>query len=844
VSTVQGIEKIESVSSEGRSTVLLNFSWGMNLDSALNDVRANLDRVKNVLPEEADSPIALKFDISSFPIVFIGLYGEMEARELRQFADTTIKYRLERVSGVASVDIRGGLKREIAVDLDASRLAALNITIAEVQEAIAKSNMNLAGGKVYDGGERLTVRTMGEFSNIEEIRNVVVRRVSDASGEKIIFLKDIANVRDFHEDVTNVVKINGEDGIRLTISKQSDANSVDVSRKVLQEIEKINRDFKDKARLVMLMDTSQFIEDSISNLNTAIAIGGVICFIVLFFFLRSFSAALVVLLSIPISILATFIAMYLFKMTLNIISLGGLAIGVGMLVDCSIVVLENITRLKGAGARRDDPRAIYIEGATEMVTALTASTLTTICVFAPVLFLGGFAAVIFSEMALVVTLSLLISLVVSFTLIPVLAMKVAAVKPAGTGGMKFKQLLKRSFETVEAGYARLIESALNNRKRTFVVSFLCFILPFALFPLVGFELMPESDQNEVRVEFDLPPGTRLEETSKAAKEIEEIVFKEVPELDRMISVAGNPGYWRTSGEESGFVSVKLIPKGKRSRSSADIAQALRPLIKKVVTKGDLKVRAGEGFFLFRMLRGGGERLEVAIKGYDLNAGMKVAGEVKEKMLGIQGVSDALIDRKKGAFEVRIFPYRVKLASYGISLASFGKTIEAYINGIESSFFREKGEEYAIRVRLKEEDRADSQKIGKLPVATPAGVMPVDFISRVEKEEGWTSINREGQERRIVVSAGLEGTRDLGSITSELRGKLSETSDKDFSVILGGEFEEQKKTFLTLLLGFFLSVLLVYMVMASLYESYLQPLIIMFSMPFMLSGVLITLFLTP
>jgi HAE1 family hydrophobic/amphiphilic exporter-1 len=459
VAAVQGVEEVTSTSAEGRSMVRMAFDWGTDLDVAANDVRDRIDRVLGRLPEDIERPMIRKFDLSAFPIMIMGVSGSMNPLDLRQLVEDQVKYRLERVAGVASVDVWGGLMREIHVDLRAAQLKALGLSTDNILAALQSENRNIPAGLYEKGNSEVLVRTQGEFSSLEEIENTVVAMREGTP----IQIRDVADVVDSWEEVRQINRIDGEPGVRVSINKQSGANTVKVAQAANAEIDRINRDLP-QIRLISLIDTSKYIQQSINNVGTALVLGGILAVIVLFLFLRSVSGTAIITTAIPISLLATFGLMYFSGFTLNIMTFGGLALGIGMLLDSAIVVLENIYRHREQGSPL---RQSALDGTGEVASAITASVLTTIVVFLPVVFMRGIAGIMYQQLAYVVSFALLCSLVVALTLIPMLSSRFLHPRPAGQAdaGGPLKRVYaasEKTLRTVERRYASLLKWALGH----------------------------------------------------------------------------------------------------------------------------------------------------------------------------------------------------------------------------------------------------------------------------------------------------------------------------------------------------------------------------------------------
>lgn len=838
LSAAPGVEKITSTSSEGQSRVRVSFAWGTNLDEAANEIRTRIDRLRSTLPEDAEPPVIFKFDVSQFPILWLAVSSSLNPRDLRQFVEDQIQYRLERVPGVASVDIRGGLRREIHVDLSLRKLRAYGLSVSSVVDVLRRENLNEPVGPVEEGDFELLLRTEGEFQDVEAIRNIVVT----TRGGIPVYLKDVADVQDAFEEIRQAVRVDGRPGIRLSVRKQSGANTVAVARAVKEEIARLNRDFPDVS-IWPIIDTSTFIERSINNVQTAAISGSILAILVLFLFLRNLRSTFIIGLSIPIAVIATFALMYVNDFTLNTMSFGGLALGVGMLVDNAIVVLENIFRHREAGKSAE---AAAIDGSREVTTAIIASTLTTVAVFVPLVFLTGMSGIMFKQLAYVIAFSLTCSLLVALTVIPVLCSKYLRIRPPEADRHPVIHRLVTSsgrfLNRLDDHYQRLIHWALDHRRTVVVGATALLVGSVLLLPMLGFELMPETDEGEVRITIELPPGTRLAVTDAVTRELEEVIAREVPEAEHVLTEVGGGG-WRESATNRADIRIKLVDQAHRRRSSQLIAASLRPhLIRRPGMRAF--ARAGGGLFILRLGQTSDDRIAVEIRGHDMNMAGEIARTVEEIVQSVPGVTDAQISRRDGVPEMRITIDRQKAATMGLNVSDVAETLRTTVGGRVATRFRQGGNEYNILVRLQEADRQRLASIERIPISTPLGdVAPVSSLIRMQRREGPVSIERKDQERIVTVSANIAG-RDLGSVMADIDARLRELPlPKDFAIVYGGEYEEQQKAFRQLLLCLILAIVLVYMVMAAEFESLRDPLVILFSVPLAAIGVIVMLFLT-
>jgi len=834
---VPGVEEIYSVSSEGSSSVRVMFSWGIDLDTASNDVRDRLDRVIRRLPDDAERPYLRKFDIASFPILLMGASSTLNPLIVREIIDDQVKYRIERIPGVASLDIWGGLEREIHVNLDADKIKAMELSLTRILSQIKAGNVKLPAGTREEGNIEITMRTSGEYESLEELRNTVVALRQGIP----IQLRDIAAVEDSWAKVSRIVRINGKDGIRLGVLKQSGTNTVEVARKVLKEIEQINRDIP-KIAITPIIDTSSYIKHSITNVGSMALYGGLLAICVLLFFLRNIRSTLIITTAIPISITATFALMYFSGFTLNIVTLGGLALGIGMLVDSAIVVLENIYRLRESGTGSEDAA---VRGSSEVVAPIIASTLTTLAVFLPLVFVRGMAGILFRQLAFVVSFALLCSLMIALTLVPMMSAKLLHPARNGSNGSLATRIYLASsllFRKMEEGYKTLLHYALNHTVLVLIIALTMLGASLLLIPSVGVEFMPSTDEGEVRITGEMAIGTKLDTLDNTFKKIERIVTKAVPEIKSTVTSVGGRSY-RSRGSHSGQMRIALVDLKDRSRSSEEVTADLRRKLSQIpgIT---IRTRAGQGLFLLRMSSGNTEKIQIEIRGYDLNLSNVLTQKIKEAVGTIEGVTDTLISTDTGTPEEIIVIDRQKAASLNLTVSEIANMLQTVLSGTRASYYREGGDEFGIRVKIKDAEFMDTAELLDLTIINALGE-PVVLRNVVQSvpATGPVRIERKDQERMVTLSVNISG-RDMGSILTDIRTRLQSIAiPRNFIVSFGGDFEEQKKAFRELLLSLILAIVLVYMVMASLYESYRYPFIVMFSIPFAVIGVILMLFLT-
>jgi HAE1 family hydrophobic/amphiphilic exporter-1 len=846
VSAVAGLEQLNSNSREGSSFIRMNFVWGTDLNAAADDVRSRVDRIRNRLPEDAEPPIIFKFDSTSMPIMGIGVEGDYDGVTLREMAENDLSPRLERVPGVAAVQIEGGLRRQIHVELSREKITALNLSVDRIVNLLRTENQNIPLGEVDEGDATFLLRSQGQFSNLEDIRSMVVMTKPGVP----VYMRDIAEVKDSTEDRRSFLRINGNQGVRMRVQKQSGENTVAIARGIKAEIERINREVPG-IRLLVLDDQSRFIERAINSVQEHALVGSGLVILIIFAFLRDFRSTLIVCTSIPVSVIGTFALLYFAGFTLNTMTFGGLALGVGMIVDAAIVVLENTYRHLEMGK---DRMTAAIEGSEEVWSAILASTLTHIAVFIPLLFLSGVSSVLFTQLSIVVIFSLSMSLFVAVTIVPVLCstwlhLPSEHVRQRGLMGW-FYNLSTRFLDGMDERYRRIVHVALNHRPTVFAASAGLVATAVFMIPLLGFELVPQTDEGEIEVDVEMAVGTRIERTEATMLQLEETIRQVVPEAEFIIVSAGGGGggfgFGPRGGGSShrGRIQIRLTSRGERKRSNDQISQDLR---RRLAGLPGTIIRArpsGGNFQMNRMLGGGGEgRLALEIRGHDLADSRRVAEDARSIMQSTPGVADVRIVREEGRPEISIHVDRPKAALLGLSVTNVANTIQTNVAGTQAAFYRERGNEYPIIVRLREEDRSRVTHVGDVLVSTPGGqVVPAKNLMVVGRETGPVEIERKNQERIARVSAETEVT--LSEAVNAVQDRLGQIRvPPDFSVGFGSEVEEQARAFRQLQLMLILAIVLVYAVMASQYESLRDPFIIMFSIPVAAIGVVLMLWLT-
>lgn len=841
IATVPGVEDMTSQSSEGNSTVRVSFSWGTDIDTAALDVQAQLEDEINELPEDVVRPRVSKFDIASFPVVLLGISSSLDPVELTQLVEDQVRYRFGRLPGVAQVDLWGGFNREVRVELDPDRIKALGLPLDQMLQAIRNANLDLPAGKLEQGRYEVTLRAPAEFVDLDQIRNTVIYQQEGV----VVTLGQVAKVRDTYEKLRRIIRVNGERGLRVAIRKKAEANTVEVSRAILAEIDEFNRAFP-QIRIVPVINQGNFIELSIANVARSILYGGGLSVIVLLFFLRNIRSTVVISLAIPISVIATFALLYFGGFTLNLMTLGGLALGVGMMVDSSVVVLENIFRRRSESGEPPDTAAV--EGAREVGPAIVASTITTLVIFLPLIFVRGVAGLLFKELALVIIFALVCSLLVSLSLLPMLASRLLE-SPEQVQRKRrawIERLVGRSdvlFARIESGYRTFLQSVLQHRVRTVLVAFSLLAASFLLLPFIGTEFLPPSDEGEVRVTGEMEIGTRLDMLDEQARKMERIVYDSVPEAVSSVISVGSSG-WRPSDVSKAQMRLALTPAAERERSNTDIARDLRRQLEGKIPGMTVRTRAPQGQFLLERILGGEEGLTIEIRGFDLETLDALAAQAGRSVEGVAGITDMEISERTGIPQQEIRVDRDKIADLGLSVRDVTRVLETAVAGTRAGEFRAEGDSYRIFVQIEDAEKRSIEEILDLTLATRSGEqVALRNLVNYESSRGPILIDRKDQQRVVTIQANISD-RDLGSVAEDVQAALDRIPRPvGYDLLVAGNFEEQQKAFQELLVSLLLALLLVYMVLACQYESLRDPVVVMASVPVAAVGVLAILFLT-
>lgn len=846
LSTVENLRHIYSTSREGRSDIRLQFDWGTDLESRANDIRDAVDMTLRVLPDEAERPQIFKLDVTQFPVMVFGVFADESYPELEDILENEVANPLEGVPGVAAVTVMAPLQRQVNVDLDREKLAAFNLTPSDVAMTLARENYQASAGSIKMGDTDYLPRVPGEFKTVEPMNEIVIR----ANDGAIVRLRDVGDATFGFKDKDLDVRINNMPGALFFVQKQSDANTVSMARAVNKRLESIlakNR-LPSDVTIINVMDGSVDIVRMVRDLLQTLWEGGLLAMAVVLVFLRQIRGTLIIGLAIPFSLIAAGAVLFMMDYSINMMTLFAMIVAIGMVVDNAIVVLENIASHREQG---ETPSEGAIYGASEVGMAVVASTLTTLCIFFPLIFVEGIAQIIFTPFAFVATAVLLASLFTALTMTPMMASKLLR------RGYNDEENTNRFFQITESGFNSLSESyavflgwCLRHRKIVIFAVLALLIGSFALIPGIGFELMPREDRASIRGTIELPVGTRVERTAEALEALYQEVAAEIPQ-EHLLAVftrcggGGGSPMGGASGSHIGSFGMRLVPREERDRHVADIADSLRRRFDRITARyGIVSYAISLQDAMEGLIAGGGGALSVEIRGDDMEAANRFAEWLKPKMAALPGAVDVTISREDAAPEVWVDVNREKASSLGLNVADIADAVRINIYGRIASYFRVDGDEYDIFVRLRESDRERLDDLGHLPVRLPGGeLIRVDNVGKVIREFGPLEIERKDQRRIVRVEGSVHG-RSLGEVAGDVQKILAGIEiPPGLEVNMGGQVEEMRETFLWLTLALVIAIVLVYMVMASQFESLIHPFVVMFSIPFAFIGVIWVLFLS-
>lgn len=825
LNTVDNLKEITSTSEDNMSVVNLEFEWGSNLDEAANDIRDAVDRIMSVLPEEVDRPTIFKFNTSMFPVIFYAVTADESYPGLEKILDEKIVNPLNRIEGVGTIGLAGSPQRIVYVEADPKLLDAHNLTVEQLGNVIAAENSNLPSGSVKMGNIDYQMQVRGEFATSEMIENLVVGNMAG----KPVYIRDVATVRDSLRDISLDQRINGQQGVGMFVMKQSGANTVKVASEVKEMVETLQNDLPPDIKMEVIVDSSDFIQRSISNLTETLLWALLAIVLVILFFLGRWRATFIVAIIIPVSLVVAFIYLYITGNSINIIALSSLAIAIGMVVDDAIVVLENITRHIERGTT---PREAAIYATNEVWLAVIATTLVIVAVFFPLTLVSGLTGIFFNQLGWIVTITVVTSTIAAITLTPLLSSLMLRLRPSGNSNRRFtlSNISEKILNKIDDFYSKTLRWILRHKAFTIITSLAVFVLSLLLLNFIDTDFMPESDQDQLTASIELQTGLRVEETMKVARHLEEMIAEKIPEA---ILVS-------TSSGAVIDITMRLKPKTERERDVWELAGVLREelaLTPEVIT-ATVSTSGGAGGGLTE------NTIDIEIYGYDFDVTNALAEDIRQKVSAIPGAANVQISRKPEKPELQFVMDREKLALHGLTSAQVAMFLRNRISGLIASQFKEEGEEYDIRIRLKEEFRSSVSSIEELTIVSPAG-NKIMLAELGEIKEYWSPPNIEHKRRQRMVTVSLTPDRvPLGRLAESVQNEMNDISiPPGVMTYVGGSYEDQQESFSDLGLLLLLSIVLVFIAMASQFESFLEPFIIMFAIPFSFTGVFLALFLT-
>jgi len=841
--SLTGLKKISSKSKDNVSVITLEFEWGANLDEATNEVRNAVGLAERNLPDDVESPTIFKINTSMIPVLMFSVTSTESYAGIKDIVDKRIVQPLNRIEGVGNITAIGAPIRAIMVEVDPRKLDSYNLTVEQISGILAANNLNLPSGNLEMGNSDLPLRLQGEFENSNVIENIIVSNVNG----KTIYLKDIATIRDSLKDVDTYERANGGKNIRIMIQKQSDANTVTVAENIKEMMEELKKNLPPDVKVEVLMDSSINTIDSINNLSETLIYALIFVVFVVIIFLGRGRPTFIISLSIPISLIVGFVYMYLSGGTINIITLSSLSIAIGLVVDDSIVVLENITKkLERGGFARES--AIY--GTNEVSLAVIASTLTIVAVFLPLTMLGGITGILFRPLGWVVTISVATSVVVSLTLVPMLSSKLLNSKSPSkkSFGGKIYWLSQSLLEKMDNVYEKILSWAVAKRWLVIAISLVVFVSSMFLVKLIGSEFMPASDNNNISAQVKLAQGTILDETIKTAQYLDSVFMNKYPEIEIVSTSAGAgdgnslAAIFSETGNYIINFTFKMKPRAEREKDIFQIASEMRREIALLPEVEKFYVDAGSSRSSSAMGMGGGSNFEVKIYGNDFDQTNIMAEKIFAALDNIQGTEDILISRDREKTELQLVLDNSKMTSFGLNTATVANAIRNRINGVVATKYKEEGNEYEVIVRYAEQFRHSTDDIENISIMTPQGkLVKVSEITTLKRFYSPPNIERENKVRVVTVSCALSGT-DLGTVQSALEKEIPNMNKpNDITIDFGGSAESMKDSFQSLFMLILLSLILVYIVMASQFESLTEPFIIMFSIPFAFTGVFLALY---
>jgi HAE1 family hydrophobic/amphiphilic exporter-1 len=840
LNSVSNLKELTSTSSDGISVIFLNFEYGSNLDEAMNDIRSNLNFVTSFLPEDAEDPTIIKFNSSMMPIIFYAITAKESYAGLEKILDEKIVNPLNRIEGVGNVALTGVPGRRIYIDIDPRKMEAYNLTIEQIGSVLRSENINMPAGYIEMGQTDYPLRIQGEFPESDILKNIVVSNFNGSA----IYLRDIAEVRDTIRDSKLDTKINGAKGMGLFVQKQSGGNTVQVTRDIEKTLSDLKKDLPPDIKVELLFSSASFIKDSINNLSRTLLFAAIFVVLVVLFFLGRWRATFIVILTIPISLIVAFIYLFISHASINIISLVSLSIAIGMVVDDAIVVLENITRHIERGSR---PREAAIYATNEVWLAVIVTTLTVVAVFFPLTFVEGLTGVLFKQLGLSVTITIITSTIAAITLTPTLSSLLLKYYPIrkNVPFWTYDGSIRKLLDLVDNFYEKTLRWALRHKTVVTIISLIIFIFSMGLFSVIDTEFFPQADESAIYATVELQTGTRVDNTIRIADILDSLVSSKYPEISIISTSTGSDdqGGWSSIFGAGGTHVIEytysLVPIEERQKSVWDIAEEMRKDFAQFPQIVDFKITTTQNMGSF-----GGNNVDVEVYGYDIAATNLVAQELAGKIKLIPGTQDVAISRDKSKPELQIIFDQEKMSANGLNTAMVASAVKNSVDGMIATRLRQAGDEYDVVVRLKKSARSTLTDIENLGITTPSGnLIRLGEVAQIKEYWSPPSIERKRKERMVRVSF-TPYKRSLTDIQADIQKAISEIQKPaGVMVQISGAIKEQMEAFMDLAMLIVVSLILVYLVMASQFESLKMPFIIMFSIPFAFSGVAIALYIT-
>lgn len=839
LSSVSNLKEITSTSSDGLSVVFLNFEYGSNLDEATNDIRSQLNFITRFLPEDSEDPTIIKFNSSMMPIIFYAITANESYAGLEKILDEKIVNPLNRIEGVGAVSLSGVPGRKIYIDVDPRKMEAYNLTIEKIGSVLAAENMNMPAGYLEMGQTDYPLRIQGEFPESDVLKNIVV---SSYKGNAV-YLKDVAEIRDTIRESKYHTKINGKTGMGLYVQKTSGGNTVKVTREVEAALKDLVKELPPDVKVEKLFSSAQFISDSVSNLSETLMYAAIFVVLVVLFFLGRWRATFIIILTIPISLIVAFIYLFVSDASINIISLTSLSIAIGMVVDDAIVVLENITKHIERGSR---PREAAIYATNEVWLAVIVTTLTVVAVFFPLTFVSGLTGVLFKQLGMIVTITIVTSVFAAITLTPSLSALMLKFQPIrhDVPFWTYDGSIRKWLDALDRFYEKTLRWALHHKTVVTIIAFIVFVGSMALFTVIGTEFFPQADESRITARVELQTGTRVDNTIAVAERIDSLVKAKYPEIDLVSTSSGtdDQGGWASifsaGGTHTIQSSLRLVDVEKRTKTVWDVVEELRKDLSAFPEIVDFTLSTSDNMGSF-----GGSTVDVEIYGYDIAATNQVAQDLADRIKKIPLAKDVNISRDKSKPELQIVFDQDKLSSNGLNTAIAASAVKNRVDGLTATRLRQFGDEYDVVVRFKKDSRSTLTDIENLGITNPMGqTIRLGEVAQVKEYWSPPSIERKRKERIVRVSMTPDGS--LTALQTELQKAIDATvKPSGVMVQISGAIKDQMEAFMDIALLILISLVLVYLVMASQFESLKMPFIIMFSIPFAFSGVAIALFLT-